>query len=360
MRKAVNFGAGPAVLPESVLKTAQAEFFDYRGSGMSVVEISHRSRLFEEIIERTERSLRQLMRIPGDYAILFLQGGASSQFAMVPLNLYSDRKTADYVETGTWSQKAIAEAGRYGNVNVVASSEGEGFARIPDINRQRCDADADYFHVTMNNTIFGTRFTAIPDTGPVPLVADVSSCILSEEIELARFGLLYAGAQKNIGPAGLTVVILKKSLIGNCLASTPTMLNYATHEGKNSLFNTPPCFAIYMAGLVFEWVYNQGGVEAMEARNREKAGLLYAFIDDSNLFQGLANVRDRSLTNCTFSLPGENMTRAFLALAETEGLFGLKGHRSVGGLRASLYNAMPIAGVEKLVDAMHRFEKDNS
>ena len=360
MRKTVNFAAGPAVLPEQVLKKVQEEFFDYRGSGMSVTEISHRSHLFEEIIETAEQRLRKLMRIPEDYAVLFLQGGASSQFAMVPLNLYRSGKKADYVETGTWSQKAIAEAERYGTVNVVASSEKEGFAGIPDIDKQRCDADADYFHITMNNTIFGTRFTEIPDTGHVPLVADVSSCILSEVIEVARFGLLYAGAQKNIGPAGLTVVILKKSLIGSCLASTPTMLNYSTHETKKSLFNTPPCFAIYMAGLVFEWVQGQGGVEGIETRNREKAGLLYTFLDDSHLFHGLADVRDRSLTNCTFSLPSENMTRAFLALAETEGLYGLKGHRSVGGLRASLYNAMPIEGVERLVDAMHGFEKDNN
>ena len=358
MRSAVNFAAGPAVLPQEVLRTAQQELLDYRGSGMSVMEISHRSLLFEEIIAAAEQSLRQLMNVPDDYAVLFLQGGATSQFAMVPLNLFGRNKTADYVDTGSFSQKAIAEARRFGQVNIVASSEKQGFASIPDIDRQLCDPHADYFHITMNNTIFGTHFATVPDTGIVPLVADVSSCILAQEIDVSRFGLLYAGAQKNIGPAGLTVVILRKNLLGKCLPSTPTMLNYATHEAKKSLFNTPPCFAIYMAGLVFNWVHSQGGVTAMEARNRQKAELLYEYLDNSSLFRGKARPRDRSLTNITFFLPDEDMLREFLALAEADRLHGLKEHRSVGGLRASLYNAMPVTGAERLVDLMRRFEKE--
>ena len=327
---------------------------------MSIMEISHRSRPFGEIIERAEASLRGLMSIPAEYTVLFLQGGASSQFAMVPMNLFCKSGCADYSDTGVWSGKAIAEAKKYGSVSVVASAARDGYRHVPEISVESCNQKADFLHITMNNTIYGTRYVEIPKTGDVPLVSDLSSCILSEPYDIRRFGLIYAGAQKNVGPAGLTLVVIRKDLIGKALDITPTMLNYKTHSDKNSLFNTPPCFAIYVAGLVFEWVRERGGVAAMAERNREKARVLYDYIDQSTLFAGHANGRDRSLMNVTFLLPDEQMSKQFAESATAAGLVGLKGHRAVGGLRASIYNAMSIDGVRKLVHFMDQYEKKHT
>jgi phosphoserine aminotransferase len=300
------------------------------------------------------------MGIPENYHVLFLQGGASTQFAMVPLNLLSGSKKADYVETGSWAKKAIEEARKYGKVNVAASSKDRNFSYIPRVAKSALSADADYVHITTNNTIYGTRFSELPDTGDVPLVADMSSNILSETYDVSRFGLIYAGAQKNLGPAGLTVVILRKDLVGKAMSATPTMLDYKIHADNNSLYNTPPCWCVYIAGLVFEWVKRQGGVPAMERLNREKASLLYGFIDGSKLFKGTAERKDRSLMNLTFVLPTEDLNGKFVKEAAERGLVQLKGHRSVGGMRASLYNAMPVEGVKRLVEFMKKFEAENS
>jgi phosphoserine aminotransferase len=348
------------MLPEPVLRKAAAEMLDFGGSGMSVTEMSHRSSAFLGIIEGAEALLRELMGVPDNYAVLFLQGGASTQFAMVPLNLLRRSRKADYVNTGAWSKKAIAEAKRYGTVNVVASSEDKTFTYIPKLDRGMFDPQADYVHITTNNTIYGTRYTTIPDTGDVPLVADMSSNILSEACDVSRFGLVYAGAQKNVAPAGVTVVVIRKDLIGGAMDITPTMLRYETHSENGSLFNTPPCFAVYMAKLVFEWLKELGGVPAIEQMNKEKANMLYDFLDSSSLFKGTVVKEDRSIMNVPFVLPSEDLNNAFIAGAAKEGLVTLKGHRSVGGMRASIYNAMPKAGVQKLVDFMKRFERENA
>ncbi len=359
MPRVYNFSAGPAVLPEPVLLKAKDELADYRNSGMSVMEMSHRSKEFTGIIETAEANLRKLMNIPENYKVLFLQGGASSQFAMVPLNLFSAKKKADYVNTGQWSKKAIAEAKRYGTVKVVASSDDKTFSYIPDLKKDMFDPDADYVHITSNNTIYGTTFPSIPDTGNVPLVSDMSSIILGKVYDVSRFGIIYAGAQKNIGPAGLTIVIIKDSLIGHAMDITPTMFNYATHSENKSLFNTPPCFAIYMAGLVFEWLLELGGVVAMEKVNCEKAALLYQYLDHSKLFKSTVKEPYRSIMNVPFVLPSDELNDKFIKEASAAGLKTLKGHRTVGGMRASIYNAMPKEGVVKLVEFMDKFEKEN-
>ncbi len=360
MSRAYNFSAGPAVLPEPVLLKAREELTDYHNSGMSVMEMSHRSKEFTAIIEGAEANLRKLMNIPQDYKVLFLQGGASSQFAMVPLNLFSSRKKADYVNTGQWSKKAISEAKRYGNIHVVASSDDKTFTYIPELKKEMFDPEADYVHITTNNTIYGTTYPVLPETGNVPLVADMSSNILGQVYDVSKFGLIYAGAQKNIGPAGLTIVIIRESLLGHALDITPTMFNYSIHAENKSLYNTPSCFAIYMAGLVFEWVLDLGGVAAMEKINREKASLLYHFLDNSKLFRSTVKDPFRSIMNVPFVLPSDELNDKFIKEATTQGLKTLKGHRTVGGMRASIYNAMPREGVAKLVEFMGKFEKENS
>lgn len=349
------------MLPLEVLEKAQKEFVSYRTSGMSVMEMSHRSSAFEEIINKAESDLRQLMNIPDHYKVLFLQGGGSTQFAMVALNLFGKTKRADYVNTGQWSKKAIEEAKKYGTVNIVASSEKETFNHIPEIDSKKFDKDADYFYITLNNTIYGTHYTAkkIPDTGNVPLVGDMSSSILAEEIDITKFGILFAGAQKNLGPAGLTIAIVREDLLGKAMDITPTMLKYDTHSKERSLYNTPPTYSIYFAGLVFEWVKEKGGVKAMQKINEKKAAILYDYIDNSRLFKGTVVAEDRSLMNIPFLLPTEELNIKFIKQATEKGFVNLKGHRTVGGMRASIYNAMPIEGVQALVDFMKQFEMEN-
>ncbi len=360
MGRVFNFSAGPATLPEPVLEIAQKELLDFKGTGMSVMEISHRSAAFTEVIEKAEADLRSLMNIPDNYKVLFLQGGASSQFAMVPLNLFSSRKKADYINTGQWSKKAIAEGKRYGDINVVASSDDKVFNYIPEITKDMFDPEADYVHITTNNTIYGTVYPELPDTGDVPLVADMSSNILGQVYDVSRFGVIYAGAQKNVGPAGMAIVIVREDLIGNAMEGTPAMFNYETHANAGSRYNTPPCFAIYMAGKVFEWLLDLGGVSAMEEVNREKASWLYDFLDDSKIFNSTVQGEFRSIMNVPFVLPNDELNAKFIKEATEEGLTTLKGHRTVGGMRASIYNAMPPEGVKKLVEFMKRFEIDNS
>jgi len=356
-----NFSAGPAMLPEDVLKIARDEMLDYKGTGMSVMEMSHRSPAYQDIIDRADATLREIMNIPANYKILFLQGGASLQFAMVPMNLFRGPKKADFVNTGVWSKKAIAEAKKFGTVNVVADSSDKTFNYIPEIDPAKFSKDAEYFHITTNNTIYGTKFDRIPDSGNVPLVADMSSNILSEVIDVSKFGIIYAGAQKNIGPAGVTVVIIREDLIGLAPDSVPTMLNYKTHAEEGSMFNTPPTYAIYIAGLVFDHIKNLGGVAAIEKINRDKAAMLYEAIDNAKLFKAhVSDPRYRSLMNVPFVLPDEELTKKFLDGAKKQGLVTLKGHRSVGGCRASIYNAMPVEGVKKLVDYIKRFDAENA
>ena len=361
MSRVYNFSAGPSMLPESVLKTAAAEMLDYNGSGQSVMEMSHRSKVYEEIIKACEASLREVMNIPDNYKVLFLQGGASSQFAMVPLNLMNKNNKADFVVTGQWAKKAYAEAARYGKANVVASSADKTFSYIPKLDPASFDPEADYFHICLNNTIYGTKYHELPDTGSVPLVADISSCALSEPIDVSKFSLLYAGAQKNMGPAGLTVVIIREDLIGNAMDITPTMFNYQTHADNGSMFNTPPTYAIYICKLVLDWIKNEiGGLEKMKEINEKKAALLYDFLDSSRLFKGTVEKDSRSLMNIPFVTGDEELDKKFVAEATAAGFVNLKGHRSVGGMRASIYNAMPVEGVEKLVAFMKAFEEANA
>lgn len=360
MARVYNFSAGPSTLPEPVLKKAAEEMLDYGGTGMSVMEMSHRSKAFTEIIEGAEALLRDLMSVPDNYHVLFLQGGASLQFAMVPLNLFRGSRKADFVNTGAWSKKAMAQAKQYGTVNVVASSEDTTFSYIPALTADMFDKEADYVHITMNNTIYGTHYPSLPDVGSVPLVADLSSSILSRAYDVGAYGLIYAGAQKNIGPAGMTVVIIREDLVGQAMEHTPIMLNYQTHVDAKSLYNTPPCYSIYMAKLVFEHVKAAGGVAAMQERNEEKAGMLYDFLDNSSLFKGTVKPECRSTMNVPFVLPTDELNAAFIAQAAEAGLVNLKGHRSVGGMRASIYNAMPREGVVALVEFMKRFETENS
>jgi phosphoserine aminotransferase len=355
-----NFSAGPAVLPEAALDEAQRHLMALPGVGMSILEISHRSKAFDAIIQQAEADIRRLAGIPDNYHVLFLQGGASLQFSMVPMNLLPAGGKADYVVTGSWSKKAVKEAQKVGTVNVAATTEKENFARIPRQSELSLDPDAAYVHITTNNTIFGTEWQHEPQTGSVPLVADASSDIFSRPIDVTRYALIYAGAQKNLAPAGVTLVILRDDLLSRSPANLPTMLNYNTHTKEKSLYNTPPVFTIYMLGLVTKWLLEQGGLEAIGRRNAEKAKLLYDAIDGSEgYYRPHARSDSRSLMNVTFRLPSEDLEKAFVAEAEKKGLDGLKGHRSVGGIRASIYNAFPRAGVEALVSHMKDFQRRN-
>ena len=358
MERVYNFSPGPACIPVPVLEKAASELVCYGGAGMSVMEMSHRSKAFLDIIQQAEELLRELMNVPDNYKILFLQGGASMQFAMVPLNLFKNKK-ADFVKTGQWAKKAISEAARFGTANIVASSEDKVFSYIPELDKEKFSKDADYFHITFNNTIYGTRFTKLPEPD-VPLVTDLSSGILSEVIDVSKFGLIYAGAQKNIGPSGLTVVIIREDLIGHALDITPTMLNYETHAKENSLYNTPPTYAIYIAKLVFEWLKGMGGVPGMQKINEEKAALLYDFLDNSKLFKGTVVPKDRSLMNIPFVTGSDELDNKFVKEAASHALVNLKGHRTVGGMRASIYNPMPIEGVKALIEFLKKFEFENN
>ncbi len=359
MNRVYNFSAGPSVLPEAVLKRAQEEMLCYGDSGMSVMEMSHRSKVYESIINGAESLLREVMNIPDNYKVLFLQGGASSQFAMIPLNLMRKGKI-DLVLTGQWAKKAKAEASRYGEVNVVASSEDKTFSYIPELDSSKFNPDADYFYICENNTIYGTKFHKLPETGNVPLISDLSSCILSEPIDVSKYGLIFAGAQKNMGPAGLTVVIVREDLLGYCKDFTPTMFKYSTHVENGSMFNTPPTYAIYICKLVLEWIKNDiGGLEKMKEINEKKAKMLYDFLDSSSMFKATVSPESRSLMNVPFVTGNEELDAKFVKEAAAAGLVNLKGHRSVGGMRASIYNAMQVEGVEKLIAFMADFEKNN-
>lgn len=359
MERVYNFSAGPAVLPEAVLKKAASELYNYNNTGMSVMEMSHRSKDFQKIIDDAEMNLRRLMNIPDNYKVLFLQGGATLQFSMVPLNLFRN-KVVDFVHTGAWSEKAIKEAKRYGKVNIIASSEDQNFNYVPDLTDIKISEDADYVHIVQNNTIFGTRITTLPDTKGKPLVSDMSSNILSEPFDVKDFALIFAGAQKNIGPAGTTIVIIREDLVTDqFLPGTPLMLQYKIHADKGSMYNTPPTYGIYMCGLVFKHLLDMGGVEAIYDINVKKAQLLYDYLDQSKLFKGSVRKEDRSLMNVTFITGSEELDAAFIAGAKAKGLVNLKGHRSVGGMRASIYNAMPIEGVQALIDFMAEFERDH-
>jgi phosphoserine aminotransferase len=356
--KVYNFSAGPACLPEAVLKTAQEELVFFGSSGMSVMEMSHRSADYEAIIGKAEKDLRELMDIPENYKVLFLQGGASMQFSMVPINLMATYKRAYYLKTGMFAKKAIAEAKKVGEVIIPVSSEDKNFSYIPETTTDMFKQEADYVHITSNNTIYGTRFTKLPETNGLPLVSDMSSCILSETVNVRDYGLIYAGAQKNIGPAGLTMVIVRDDLLGKAPENTPSMLDYKMMADNDSMYNTPPTYSVYIAGLVFAHLIKEGGVPAMQKRNEEKAALLYDYLDSSALFKPTAQKAFRSLMNVTFVTGDEALDKKFVAEAKTKGIVNIKGHRSVGGMRASIYNAMPYDGVKALVDCMREFEKN--
>lgn len=359
MSRVYNFSAGPSMLPVEVLERAQKEMLDCNGSGQSVMEMSHRSKEYQAIIDKAEAGLRRIMEIPDNYKVLFLQGGASTQFAMIPLNLGTKNKKADYVTTGVWSKKAMAEAKRYIDVNEVASSADKTFSYIPELDKSMFSPDADYVHITYNNTIYGTRYTSVPNTGDVPIVADMSSMILSEVVDVSKFGMIYAGAQKNMGPAGVTVVIIREDLIGDALDITPTMLKYSTHSENGSMFNTPPTYAIYICGLVYEWIEKMGGISEMQKINEEKAALLYNYLDSSEMFRATVVPKDRSLMNAPFVTGDADLDAKFVSESKAAGFVNLKGHRSVGGMRASIYNAMPVQGVKDLVEFMKKFEAEN-
>ncbi len=361
MKRVYNFSAGPSMLPQSVLEKAAAEMLDYEGSGQSVMEMSHRSKIYGTIIEGAEALLREVMNIPDNYKVLFLQGGASTQFTAIPMNLGTGSGKADYVLTGQWATKAQKEAARYIEANVVASSKDKTFSYIPKLDPDTFTKDADYFYICMNNTIYGTVYHELPETGNVPLVADISSCILSAPIDVSKFGILYAGAQKNMAPAGLTIVIIREDLIGHAMDITPTMLNFKTHADNGSMFNTPPCYTIYMAKLVLEWIKNDiGGLEKMKEINEKKAAILYNFLDNSKMFKGTVVPEDRSLMNVPFVTGNDELDAKFVKEATENDFVNIKGHRSVGGMRASIYNAMPVEGVEALVKFMGEFEARNS
>ena len=354
-----NFSAGPAVLPEEVLREAQAEMMDYNGTGMSVMEMSHRSKAFDQIIQEAEKDLRDLMNIPDNYKVLFLQGGASLQFAMIPMNLMKN-KVADYIVTGQWAKKAWQEAQKYGKANKIASSEDKTFSYIPDCSDLPINEDADYVYICENNTIYGTKYKTLPNTKGKDLVADVSSCFLSDPVDVSKYAIIYGGVQKNIGPAGMVIAIVREDLItDDVLPGTPTMMKYKTHADANSLYNTPNCYCIYICGKVFKWLKKQGGLEAMKEKNEKKAKILYDFLDESKLFHGTVEKDSRSLMNVPFVTGNADLDAKFVKEAKEAGLENLKGHRSVGGMRASIYNAMPIEGVEALVDFMRKFEKEN-
>lgn len=359
MSRVYNFSAGPSMLPESVLNRAAEEMLDYQGSGQSVMEMSHRSKVYEPIIYGAMDLFREIMGIPENYKVIFVQGGASTQFAAIPLNFMNGSGKADFILSGQFSTKAYKEAQKYGEAIAVASSKDDVFSHIPDWDESKFTPDADYFHICMNNTIYGTRFTKLPETGKVPLIADVSSCFLSEPLDVSRFGVLYGGAQKNIAPAGLTVVIVREDLLGNARDITPTMLDYKVMADNDSMYNTPPCYSIYMCKLVLEWIKSLGGLEVMKERNEKKAAVLYDYLDKSELFIAPVLPRDRSMMNVTFKTADDELNKKFVAEAAAAGFVNLKGHRSVGGMRASIYNAMPIEGVEKLAQFMEDFEKKN-
>jgi len=358
MSRVYNFSAGPSMLPLDVLEKCAAEMTDYNGSGMSVMEMSHRSAVYDAIIKEAEKDLRTLMSIPDNYKVLFLQGGASTQFAAIPLNLMKTGK-ADYVVSGQFSKKAYEEAQKYGEATCIASSKDRTFAYIPKITPDMVSEDADYVHVCYNNTIFGTKYPEVPNVGDKILVADMSSCIISEPVDVSKFGVIYAGAQKNMAPAGLTVVIIREDLLGNARPETPTMLNYQVMADNDSMYNTPPCYAIYVAGLVYKWILGLGGLEAMKKINEEKAAILYDYLDSSELFKPCADKDSRSMMNVTFVTGDEDLDKKFCKEADAKGFKNLKGHRSVGGMRASIYNAMPTEGVKALVEFMKEFEKNN-
>lgn len=359
MSRVYNFSAGPAVLPEEVLREAAEEMLDYKGSGMSVMEMSHRSKTFDGIIKEAEADLRDLMNIPDNYKVLFLQGGASQQFAMIPMNLMKNKKAA-YIVTGQWAKKAFQEAGNYGDAIKVASSEDETFSYIPDCSDLDIPEDADYVYICENNTIYGTKFKTLPNTKGHTLVADVSSCFLSEPVDVSKYGIIYGGVQKNIGPAGVVIVIIREDLITeDTLPGTPTMLKFKTHADADSLYNTPPAYGIYICGKVFKWLKKMGGLSAMKERNEEKAKILYDFLDQSKMFKGTVRKEDRSLMNVPFITGDKELDAKFVKEAEAAGFVNLKGHRTVGGMRASIYNAMPKEGVEKLVAFMKKFEEEN-
>lgn len=360
MARVYNFSAGPAVLPEEVLQEAADEMLDYRGTGMSVMEMSHRSKAYDTIIKEAEADLRELMNIPDNYKVLFLQGGASQQFAMIPMNLMKNR-VADYIVTGQWAKKAYQEASLYGKANKIASSEDKTFSYIPDCSDLPISEDADYVYICENNTIYGTKFKTLPNTKGKPLVADVSSCFLSEPVDVTKYGVIYGGVQKNIGPAGVVIVIIREDLITeDVLPGTPTMLRYKIHADADSLYNTPPAYGIYICGKVFKWLKKMGGLEAMKERNEKKAKILYDYLDESKLFKGTVRKEDRSLMNVPFITGNEELDAKFVKEAKEAGFENLKGHRTIGGMRASIYNAMPIEGVEKLVEFMKKFEAENA
>ena len=360
MARVYNFSAGPAVLPEEVLREAAAEMLDYKGTGMSVMEMSHRSKAYQAIIDEAEADLRELMNIPENYKVLFLQGGAHQQFAMVPMNLMKN-KVADYIITGQWAKKAYAEAQKYGTANAVASSADETFSYIPDCSDLPIDDDADYVYICENNTIYGTKFKTLPNTKGKLLVSDVSSCFLSEPMDVTKYGIVYGGVQKNIGPAGVVIAIIREDLIReDVLPGTPTMLRYKIHADNGSMYNTPPAYGIYICGKVFKWLLDMGGLPAMQERNQKKATILYDFLDASKMFHGTVEKKDRSLMNVPFVTGNAELDAKFVKEAEAAGFVNLKGHRSVGGMRASIYNAMPLEGVEALVAFMAKFEAENS
>ncbi len=358
MNRVYNFSAGPSMLPLSVLEQCAKEMTDYNGSGMSVMEMSHRSPVYDAIIKEAEKDLRELMNIPDNYKVLFMQGGASTQFAAIPLNLMKNGK-ADYVVSGQFSKKAYEEAQKYGEAKCIASSKDRTFAYIPTITPDMVSPDADYVHVCYNNTIFGTKYPEVPNVGDKVLVADMSSCIISEPVDVTKFGVIYAGAQKNMAPAGVTIVIIREDLLGNARPETPTMLNYQVMADNDSMYNTPPCYAIYVAGLVYKWILGLGGLEAMKKINEEKAAILYDYLDSSELFKPGADKEYRSMMNVTFVTGNEELDKKFCKEADAAGFKNLKGHRSVGGMRASIYNAMPTEGVKALVDFMKDFENKN-
>ncbi len=359
MARVYNFSAGPAVLPEEVLQEAAAEMMDYKGTGMSVMEMSHRSKAYQAIIDEAEADLRELIGIPDNYKVLFLQGGASQQFAMIPMNLMK-KGVADYIVTGQWAKKAYQEASKYGKANKIATSEDQTFSYIPDCSDLPISEDADYVYICENNTIYGTKFWNLPNTKGKTLVADVSSCFLSEPVDITKYGVMYGGVQKNIGPAGVVIVIIREDLITeDVLPGTPTMLQYKIHDDAGSMYNTPPAYGIYICGKVFKWIKKMGGLSAMKEHNEKKAAILYDFLDQSELFKGTVRKEDRSLMNVPFVTGSDEMDAKFVSEAKKAGFENLKGHRSVGGMRASIYNAMPLEGVEKLVEFMKKFEEEN-
>ena len=360
MARVFNFSAGPSMLPEEVLKKAAEQMLDYEGSGQSVMEMSHRSKVFDAIIKDTEKLFRELYNIPENYKVLFLQGGASTQFAAIPLNFANGSGKTDYIITGQWAKKAFSEAKKYTDAVAVASSADKTFSYIPKTTAADFREDADYVYICMNNTIYGTVYKELPDTKDIPLIADISSCFLSEPVDVSRFAVLYGGAQKNVAPAGLTIAIIRDDMLGKARDITPTMLDYQIHADNGSMYNTPPCYTIYICMLVLRWIKELGGLEKMKERNEKKAKILYDFLDSSKMFKGTVVPEDRSLMNVPFVTDSEELNAKFIKEAEAEGFVNLKGHRTVGGMRASIYNAMPIEGVEKLVEFMKKFEEENA